>query len=470
MSFWPLKKENEFASLSYLLGEQMLVKIFKTGTGKGAGPVGYITNKLGLEFDELGKIRRDKAGNAITYVRDPAPVVVSGNTEITEKLIDSLDFKYKYTSGVISCAPENGFLSQKKEAELIASFEKTAFAGLERDQYSILWVRHVHQGHHELHFVVPRVELESGKSLNIAPPGYKFLFGPWRSLWNEREGWANPDDPSRARVNKKPDFEVLITANNLRSGIKAAENPREFIAEYLLAEIKRGAILNRSGIIKALTAGGLEISRQGSDYISIKVEAGAKAIRLRGAIYDENFNSSRFSAETETNDDRADDALRERARKRIGELQEEFRKAVAKRTKYNRSYYKQRKQSDQATAGANQSENRIDQFVSGNDNKKVDIDNPERLSDFLRRQLGSYAMVVENDFSERPGNKQPESNDSGTREERRESNIEQVWEQEAALCESEDKRAVSRQLHDSSNEIIEREQQEAHDEDNDMSM
>ena len=50
-------------------------------------------------------------------------------------------------------------------------FERVAFAGLEPDRYSILWVRHQHAGHHELHFVTPRMELVSGKSLNIHPPG-----------------------------------------------------------------------------------------------------------------------------------------------------------------------------------------------------------------------------------------------------------------------------------------------------------
>nr|WP_232221531.1 relaxase/mobilization nuclease domain-containing protein [Desulfovibrio sp. 6_1_46AFAA] len=45
-----------------------------------------------------------------------------------------------------------------------------AFAGLEPDQRNILWVQHSHAGHHELHFVIPRVELSSGKAFNPCPP------------------------------------------------------------------------------------------------------------------------------------------------------------------------------------------------------------------------------------------------------------------------------------------------------------
>lgn len=51
-------------------------------------------------------------------------------------------------------------------------FEKLAFAGMQPDQYNILWVRHSHANHHELHFVIPRVELSTGKAFNAFPPGW----------------------------------------------------------------------------------------------------------------------------------------------------------------------------------------------------------------------------------------------------------------------------------------------------------
>ncbi|MDE9571774.1 relaxase/mobilization nuclease domain-containing protein, partial [Xenorhabdus bovienii] len=80
-------------------------------------------------------------------------------------------------------------------------FEALAFAGLGSDQYNILWVRHSHAGHHELHFVTPRVELSTGKSLNIRPPGEasKRAFDDFRSEINARYGLADPEDPHRVR-------------------------------------------------------------------------------------------------------------------------------------------------------------------------------------------------------------------------------------------------------------------------------
>ncbi len=44
-------------------------------------------------------------------------------------------------------------------------FEELAFAGLDPDGYDMLRVRHSHEGRIELHFCTPRMELESGKSL-----------------------------------------------------------------------------------------------------------------------------------------------------------------------------------------------------------------------------------------------------------------------------------------------------------------
>ena len=130
----------------------MIVGFSRHGTGGGAGPVGYVIDKT-------------RPGR-----EDSPPEVLRGSPDATRKLIDSLDFRHKYTSGVLSFAPEEK-VTPEMEREFMDRFEQVAFAGLEADQYNILWVRHTHAGHHELHFVTPRVELGTGKSLNIRPPG-----------------------------------------------------------------------------------------------------------------------------------------------------------------------------------------------------------------------------------------------------------------------------------------------------------
>ena len=78
-------------------------------------------------------------------------------------------------------------------------FERLAFAGLDPEQYEVLWVRHTHEDRVELHFCTPRLELTSGRSLNIAPPGYEKAFDSLRDVMNQRHGWADPMELERAQ-------------------------------------------------------------------------------------------------------------------------------------------------------------------------------------------------------------------------------------------------------------------------------
>nr|MDJ0511146.1 relaxase/mobilization nuclease domain-containing protein [Crocosphaera sp.] len=233
----------------------MLIKFFDRGTGKGKGPVEYILK----ETDAQG------------IIREPSPELIKGNPQQTINLIDSLDFKYKYKSGVISFAASDAPTPEQQNA-IIKSFEETAFAGLEPDQYDILWVKHTHTGSDrvELHFVTPRVELTSGKSLNIAPPGSNKYFEPWRDYWNTSQNWASPNDPQRART-YYPGYQALIDAQNHRLELNGQkplkrDDARKMITNYLTGYIENGQIQNRNEILTTLENSGFTITRQGDNY------------------------------------------------------------------------------------------------------------------------------------------------------------------------------------------------------------
>jgi hypothetical protein len=134
--------------------------------------------------------------------REPCPVIVRGDPERIRALIDSIKHKHKYSSGVLSFSP-NEIITPDMEEKIITEFEQAAFAGLSPDRYEILWVRHQHTKgrRHELHFLTPRVDLVTGKSLNIAPPrkSTRELFDTLRSKINSEYGLADPSDPARAR-------------------------------------------------------------------------------------------------------------------------------------------------------------------------------------------------------------------------------------------------------------------------------
>lgn len=145
----------------------MIISFFSTGTGGGAAPIDYLTAREVLVYDENRNLIRDDTGQPQTKIRDPLPEVLHGNPDQTRDLIDASPNKWSYTAGVISFADSDD-PSPDAQQEAIEIFEALAFAGLGKDQYDCLWVRHSHEGNVELHFCTPRLELSTGKALNIA--------------------------------------------------------------------------------------------------------------------------------------------------------------------------------------------------------------------------------------------------------------------------------------------------------------
>jgi 5S rRNA maturation endonuclease (ribonuclease M5) len=256
----------------------MLVKFFARGVGKGSGPVQYITR---LDSPNTGKLR------------EPAPEIIRGNPELTQQLIDGLDFQYKYNSGVLSFATEDAPTEPEQQA-IIDSFEEYAFAGINPDSYNTLWVRHTHTGSDrvELHFVTPKVELDTGKSLNIAPPGWHGYFKPWQTYWNIKEDWARPDDLSRKRV-YEPGYQALIDAEKQRAGISASPDPKKQLTEYITKRIEAELVTNRDDIVTFFTELGLEIPRQGKNYITVVDPETNNRYRLKGGIYEADWGLGR---------------------------------------------------------------------------------------------------------------------------------------------------------------------------------
>src|SRR5215472_3717715 len=138
----------------------MLVKFFHHGQGSADSATGYLLADGVLKY--LSGSR-----NKELVVRQPRPVVLKGDPERTRRLIGQLRTKHKYVSGVLSFRE---LLTPEDETKIIHNFEAVAFAGLQSGQFECLIVKHAHQNRTELHFLVPRCELSSGKSLNIRPP------------------------------------------------------------------------------------------------------------------------------------------------------------------------------------------------------------------------------------------------------------------------------------------------------------
>lgn len=237
----------------------MIVKIHSRGAGAGSGPVDYL----------LGK-ERDR-----TQAR-----VLRGHPERIRELIDTCDFARTYTSGVLSF--EESQLPDNEKSRLMDEFEATLFPGLDKDQYVCLWVEHRDKNRLELNFVIPNIEMHSGKRLQ---PYYDRADRPrvnaWQTLTNDRLHLSDPNDPQRRRV--------LTPARDLpRDRQKAAET----ITTSLSRLISVGEIRDRADVLTYLRDSGLTIARETRNSISIADPDGGKNLRLKGAIYERDFRFS----------------------------------------------------------------------------------------------------------------------------------------------------------------------------------
>lgn len=139
--------------------------------------------------------------------------ILQGNPELTERLADNLDFKNRYTVGVLSFEETN--ISDAAKREIMASFEQSLLAGLDQDQYNICWIEHRDKDRLELNFVIPNVELTTGKRLQ---PYYDRADRPlvenWKQVINHQYGLSDPHDPCKAQAFK-------IEPHNLPKDVQA---------------------------------------------------------------------------------------------------------------------------------------------------------------------------------------------------------------------------------------------------------
>ncbi|MBT0598786.1 relaxase/mobilization nuclease domain-containing protein, partial [Klebsiella quasipneumoniae] len=85
--------------------------------------------------------------------------------------------------------------------KLMASFERVLMPGLDKDQYSILWVEHEDKGRLELNFLIPNTELLTGRRLQ---PYYdradRLRIDAWQTIVNGSLGLHDPNAPENRRA------------------------------------------------------------------------------------------------------------------------------------------------------------------------------------------------------------------------------------------------------------------------------
>lgn len=170
-------------------------------------------------------------------------------------------------------------------------FENAVFAGLPPDRRSIVWIKHADKGRTELHFVVPRVDLGTGKSLNIAPPtpASRHLLDTLREAINRRYGFKDPSDPECARQVSLPAHVAKLAAQAKRLGRSAKVDIRQTITEQLQERAEVGTISSRADVVGFLKNQGFTVTRAGINYLTVMRPDTGERVRLKGNLFREHF-------------------------------------------------------------------------------------------------------------------------------------------------------------------------------------
>ena len=349
----------------------MHIKFLARGTGSAAAAAAYLLAK------------RDAAGTERAAVE-----VLRGDPIEVARVADGLPFKYLYTSGVIAWSPEDA-PSRADVERVLDEFEETAWAGLDRDRY--IWSAVLHRDHDggvHVHILAARCDLATGRSLNVAPPGWQKTFDPLRDAFNYECGWSRPDDPARARPYRPSPHLAYLDAETLRAGWEVEPDRRALVGEHLMRLVAAGAVKDRGGVVAALEGLGFEVPRQGRHYVTILQPATGERLRLKGGLYEADFDRERVmrpvrepSVDREPAD-RGDDA--KRAAEAWGDLEERR----LKRAEYHQARYG-RGGRVQAAAGDVERESGP---VAAAAVERAAV--PESLAEHLREELGDEAVVA----------------------------------------------------------------------------
>ena len=268
------------------------IKFLNHGKGSAAHASAYVLDKL----DHLGNVR---AGVE----------VLRGDATTFNAVCHASPHLWKYTSGVIAWSKDDTPTDEQIQ-EVLNDFEKHAFSGLDPSQYHLFAVLHTDEdGSKHIHVLAPRLDIQSGKSLNIAPPGHEKHFDSLRDYFNTKYQWSRPDDLLLMQTTQDPNY--IAKLNKHAKNILAKQEletlrAKQFykvIDNYVKTLLKTQTVKNRAEIVSCIEQLEGVASVRAQQTVSVTLTNG-KTYRLKGDFYHEQFEiglySERLRAEAES--------------------------------------------------------------------------------------------------------------------------------------------------------------------------
>ena len=262
----------------------MHIKFLEHGKGSAAKASAYVLDKL----DHMGNIR---AGVE----------VLKGDATTFNAICDSSPHLWKYTSGVIAWSKEDAPTDEQIK-EVLDDFESHAFAGLDPAQYHLFAVLHTDQdGSKHIHVLTPRLDIQSGKSLNIAPPGHEKHFDSLRDYFNTKYQWSRPDDLLLMQTTQEPNHIAKLNAQakKILSSQELENLPKKQFCQamdnYVRTLLKTQTAANRADIVACINElDGINSVKPSKNFLAITLDNG-KTHRLKGDFYHEQFEIESYT-------------------------------------------------------------------------------------------------------------------------------------------------------------------------------
>lgn len=311
----------------------MIVKFFSSRNGGGTASIDYLLNKK--------------------RIQDKTAKILQGDEKLTRELIKSMSQKHKVCVGCLSFEEKN--IDEALKKELMNSFENMLLTPEMQGRYNILWVEHTDKNRLELNFVIPKIDLKSKKAFN---PYFHMADYKRKDFWtdfiNLSYGFTNPKDPAKENTlqGSKKEYELI--------------KDYEALDIFLHNQVAQGNITSRNNLISLLKTYNVEVTREGKDYISVKLPENKKAKRFKGGIYDEEFTSPRELEGILERIKQRERAFNERDnRAELERVKQELDKLIQSKTRYYYERNSKRALQDKQNTPSVQVEQSINEFSNG---------------------------------------------------------------------------------------------------------
>ena len=263
-------------------------------------------------------------------------VVMEGNPDMTLKFIsDASKNKWCWSSGVLTFEES---LDDDILREIIADFKRVTFPGMSPEQYDVLFVKHEDKGRSELHYIIPRIELTTGKAFNPYFVGKDFVKKDlFQQFINTKYGLSNPLDPKKKS----------LTSKKLKSWQKDKKSLLRQIDETIMPYVEIGEISSRAEMIDKLREIGLELgdNPEKRKYITIiDPNNPKKTHRLKGEIY-----APDFSGLPDLRKNIEADAVKQGYGRPLKEIEADLKKFIDRDAAYNKKRYQHKGKSNDRT-------------------------------------------------------------------------------------------------------------------------